>query len=180
MIAHTPWHPSPPRLPPALLACLTERGSLTEHLIATGHPFGVTVVMQGMAEVAADEAQWLGLPPGSPAYVRHVLLTLSDTPVVAARSVTPPDATFWREVLERGGRSLGFTLFGELDDLERSPLAYCRAGDDHPLIRLARDAAGLHTPLQHLPARRSRFLRDGAPLIVAEAFLPTLERFLLS
>jgi chorismate--pyruvate lyase len=41
MIEDSHWLPQPPALSPALLGFVTEPGSLTERLLATGHRFAV-------------------------------------------------------------------------------------------------------------------------------------------
>ncbi|WP_232219826.1 chorismate lyase [Pseudogulbenkiania sp. MAI-1] len=176
MLLDTRWAATPPSLPPALLDCLTEPGSLTERLMSYGHDFAVTVLEQGDSRVHDDEAALLGLPVGAPLYARHVALTLDDTPVVVARSVTRLGCPAWHPILQRGSRSLGFTLFGGHAGIVREPLAYRELDATHPLFALAHahDPASAHS----YPARRSRFLLVNTPLIVCEVFLPALERFL--
>lgn len=176
MLLDTCWAPTPPALSPALLGCLTEPGSLTERLMLCGHDFAVTVLAQGDDRVHDDEATLLGLPAGAPLYARHVALTLDDTPVVVARSVTRPGCPAWQPILDRGSRSLGFTLFGGHAGIVRQPLAYREIDATHPLFALAH----AHDPASAnvYPARRSRFLLVNTPLIVCEVFLPALERFL--
>ncbi|MDN0073344.1 chorismate lyase [Crenobacter sp. SG2303] len=171
------WRVEAPAVTGRLVPILTGAGSLTERLIALGSPFSVQVLGQGRDEVAADEAALLGVDPGSAVLARHVALLLDAQPVVVARSVTPWHDPVWTPVLERGSRSLGFTLFGELnDDLIREPLSYAMLDRHHPLFALTRahDAASA----ERYVARRSRFLLGGSALIVCEVFLPSLDRYL--
>jgi chorismate--pyruvate lyase len=49
MIEDSHWLPQPPALPPALLGFVTEPGSLTERLLATGHRFAVQPLSRAVA-----------------------------------------------------------------------------------------------------------------------------------
>lgn len=160
-----------------MTACITIPGSMTEHLMATGHEFAVGVLAQGTAPVHDDEIAPIDAGARPTVYARHVVITLDDTPVLVARSVTRLDCAVWQPILDRGRRSLGLTLFGGvLPDLVREPLTFRDIGPDHPLFELAR----MHDPSEapQYPARRARFVLEGAPLIVCEVFLPALEPLL--
>jgi chorismate--pyruvate lyase len=177
MIAALDWPRTPPTASAAMTACITIPGSMTDHLMATGHQFAVGVLAQGTAPVHDDETVPLDLAPGRTLYARHVVITLDDVPVLVARSVTRLDCAVWQPILDRGRRSLGLTLFGGvLPDLVREPLTFRDIAPDHPLFELAQ----MHDPSEapHYPARRARFVLEGAPLIVCEVFLPSLEAFL--
>ncbi|KMN36335.1 chorismate lyase [Chromobacterium sp. LK1] len=171
---HALWRPQPPALPAAVLSCLTEAGSLTERLQATGRRFAVRVLKQQTGPCLADEAPLLSLAAGAPLLAREVALTLDDTPVVFARSVARLDCADWLPILDRGSRSLGLTLFSELPDLRRDPLHYQLIDADHPLF----EPAAALSPHQSYPARRCRFLLRQAPLLICELFLPELETLL--
>ncbi|WP_434633459.1 chorismate--pyruvate lyase family protein [Chromobacterium sp. CV08] len=174
MVNDAPWRSAPPALPASVLDCLTEPASLSLRLQAGGRRFAVTVLHQGEDRVQADEADALGLAEGQPMYARHVLLTLDDVPVVFARSAARPGCPDWLPLLQRGSRSLGLTLFGELAGLSREPLRYGLLAAGHPLAAAAAQtqaAAGY-------PARRCRFLLGGSPLLLTELFLPSLEDLL--
>ena len=172
MIQDSHWQLLPPELSPALQELVTEPGSLTERLMATGHQFGVVVQEQGPSTAHADEHSALGLPADSLLYARHVLLTLDGTPVVYARSIARLDCPVWQPILDRGSRSLGLTLFGGLTSLQRDALHYQQLPSQHPLAH----ASQSHQP--GLPARRCRFVLDQAPMMVCEVFLPALEGFI--
>ncbi|WP_233201049.1 chorismate--pyruvate lyase family protein [Chromobacterium alticapitis] len=174
MVNDSPWRAAPPALPASLLDCLTEPASLSLRLQAGGRRFAVSVLSQGGDIVQTDEAAPLSLPEGAPLYARHVLLTLDEVPVVYARSVVAPSCPAWLPVLERGSRSLGLTLFGELPELAREPLRYALLAPDHPQAA----AAAATEQAAAYPARRCRFLLHGAPLLLTELFLPALKDLL--
>ncbi len=164
-----PWRSGAPHASIALSAALTTPGSLTEYLQASGRLFAVDVLFQGNDTALSDEAALLGNPAA--AYARHVALTLDGQTVVVARSVCRAGCPHWQDRLDRGRRSLGLTLFGEMPALVRSPLAYALLGTGDPRHALAAPLCG-DAPL---PARRCLFTFEGAPLIVTELFLPALE-----
>lgn len=151
-------------------------GSLTEHLIATGHPFSVNVLQQGTDAACADETAIFEITPNSALYTRHVCLQLTDTAVVFARSVCLPDCPVWQPILDRGSRSLGLSLFGGLAGLSRGTLDFADIAAPHPLFALSQQ----HDPqaASRYPARRCRFTLNGHSLLVCETFLPALENFL--
>jgi len=167
------WSASLPPGSPAWQACVGTRGSLTEHLMATGRQFSVDVLAQGAANVHDDELDLLQVNAKQTVYARHVRLLLDGVPVVAARSVTREDCQVWQPILARGSRSLGLTLFGGLPGLAREALQFATLDVAHPLAQLAAlpDAAALQ-------ARRCRFTLAGSPLLVCEVFLPALEPML--
>lgn len=167
------WSASLPPGSPAWQACVGTRGSLTEHLMATGHQFSVEVLAQGLADVHNDEADLLQVNAKQAVYARHVLLLLDDVPVVAARSVTREDCQVWQPILARGSRSLGLTLFGGLPGLGREALQFATLDATHPLAMLAQPHTG-----DGQAARRCRFTLAGSPLLVCEVFLPALEPML--
>jgi chorismate--pyruvate lyase len=171
MIEDSHWLPQPPTLSPALLGFVTEPGSLTERLLATGHRFAVQPLYQGASTAHQDEALLLDIPVGSTLYARQVLLTLDDKPVVYARSIARLDCPVWQPILDRGSRSLGFTLFGGLPQLQRAALHYRQLDSSHPLYQASA------TQADSLSARRCRFVLDEAPMVVCEVFLPALKDF---
>ena len=171
MIEDSHWLSQPPALPPALLGFVTEPGSLTERLQATGHTFGVQPLHQGASMAYPDEAALLGIAAGSLLYARHVQLTLDGQPVVYARSIARLDCPVWQPILDRGNRSLGFTLFGGLPQLQRGALHYRQLDNSHPLYLASAALA------DSLSARRCRFVLDDAPMVVCEVFLPALKEF---
>lgn len=167
------WGWLPPEVPEAMRACLMEPGSLTERLIATGQVFAVEPLLLGASAAHPDEAVALGLDRGANLTARHVALTLDGVTVVVARSYCRLACPTWQPILDRGSRSLGFTLFSGEVELSRAALEFCIVTTGHPLFELARQRSA---PAAGYPARRCRFILDGAPLYVCEAFPPALER----
>ncbi|TDR81453.1 chorismate--pyruvate lyase family protein [Paludibacterium purpuratum] len=176
MFADKYWAGNPPHLSPAMRSCLTEEGSLTERLIATGHDFSVRVLYQGPSAAAPDEAGLIGLDAGAPLTARHVALMLDGVCVVVARSIARSGCPIWEPVLARGSRSLGLTLFDRSSEIIRAPLHYREL---HPGLALFNLARGLDlSDASRYAARRSNFILDAAALNVCEVFLPVLETFL--
>ncbi len=171
-VLETNWGWIPSAAPGATLGCLMEPGSLTERLIASGRHFVVDLLHLGAGVAHRDEAAPLRIAAGAPISVRHVALTLDGVPVVVARSYCREACPVWLPILDRGGRSLGFTLFSGEVALTRGPLEFAEVEDGHPLFALATPRA---PGVARLPARRRRFERDGAALVVCEVFLPALE-----
>jgi chorismate--pyruvate lyase len=166
------WGWVPAEAPEATLGCLMESGSLTERLIASGKRFAVEPLLLGMGAAHPDEAVPLRIQAGETITVRHVALTLDGTTVVTARSYCREGCAVWSPILDRGGRSLGFTLFSGEVAVTRGALEFATVAAGHPLFELAR----LRAPgVSVFPARRCRFEFDGAPLVVCEVFLPALE-----
>lgn len=148
---------------PAARSWLTERGSLTLRLRQHHPELAVRVVGEGPSYLLPDEAQRLGLAPGSPAWVREVTLRAPGLELVAARSAIPhwsPDNP-WHEVQRLGTRALGELLFSD-PVLERSDFEFMlgtgwpRHGSDPSELRLA---------------RRCLYHRHAAPLLLTERFL---------
>lgn len=166
------WTWIPPEAPVATLGCLTEPGSLTDRLIASGQRFAVEPLFLGDSAASADEAAALDDAASPVVTARHVALTLDGTTVVVARSICRRGCPVWPPILDRGGRSLGFTLFSGEVAVRRGPLEFALVEAGHPLFALARERAG---EPHRFAARRCRFTLDGAPLYVCEAFLPSLE-----
>lgn len=174
---HSSWGYIPPETTDLTLGCLMEPGSLTQRLMASRRRFAVRVLRFGMDAAAPDEAPLLGIMPGAAMTVRHVALELDGEPVVLARSFCRLDCPVWQPILDRGGRSLGLTLFSGEVAVSRGALEFILPQIGHPLDDLAAeflDMAGAS------PARRCRFLLGGAPLVVCEVFLPALEDSLAS
>jgi len=155
---------------------LTDLGSLTERLMATGRSFSVEVLQQTQLAAHPDEAELIGVVTGSTLYARHVALALDQTVVVVARSITRLNCPSWTPILQRGNRSLGLTLFDQNNGIRREVMLYRDLEIGHPLFSLARQHDASHA--EHYPARRSNFILNGAALNVCEIFLPALESFL--
>ena len=156
-------------------AWLRVSGSLSARLAAAGLRFSVQLLAQGRQALSADEAQALGLSVGRIGYAREVILRVDGVPVVFARSVTPYEASGgpWRAIRGLGLRPLADILFTR-KGITRSPLAFTTLKGSSPLQRdVVRDwqQAGCGAVVSNAsPARRSVFVRRGAPLLVMEVF----------
>jgi chorismate--pyruvate lyase len=167
------WNLTPPRgYGTVTTDCLTEPESLTDRLIASGRRFAVDVLFLGPDAAAEGEAEQVGIPPDGQVFARHVALTLDGMTVVVARSYCRLGCPVWTPILDRGSRSLGFTLFSGEVPTRRGPLQFrlTKAGDVLFTLARQRDSAS-----DSYPARRCRFELDGAGMVVCEVFLPSLE-----
>lgn len=123
-----------------------------------------------------DEGALLHLQPHELAYVREVVLTCNDRPVVFAHSVAGASALRgpWAALTLLGSRPLGEVLFSN-PRVVRGCLQYRRVDVRHPLLSQA-VRAGVVPPRAALWARRSLFSLHGQPLLVTEVFLPAILR----
>ncbi len=153
---------------------LTDPASLTARIVARCGTFRVVVLNETLLRPCPDERAWIALPPGRLAWTREVLLLADEAPVVFAHSVLVPRdlAGAWRMARAIGVRPLGAALFAD-PDVRRGPIFSARLSPAHPLHRRACLALGETLPT--LWARRSRFSRQGRPLLVTEVFLPAIE-----
>lgn len=162
------WYPatSHPEQPTGLLLdWLTDEGSLTRRLIASGqNDFHVEVLNEQQQPARADEAAALGLSVGQPLWIREVLLHTAGAPRVFARTVADLQAfTAMGVHLENlGSRSLGELLFSD-PRIQREPIEISR----YPAawIPVVQRAEGCW-------ARRSLFSSERLQLLVCEVFLP--------
>jgi chorismate--pyruvate lyase len=151
-------------------------GSLSAHLAGAGRVLSVQVLRQGLQALHPDEAQALGLPGIQSGYVREVMLRVDGAAVVFARSVTVPAQSRgpWRSIRGLGSRPLADVLFKRVTGIARTPLEFAVLQSASPLQRhVARAwqlATGEALAAAALPARRSVFMRRGAPLLVMEVF----------
>ncbi len=146
---------------------LTDNGSLTEHLVASGGgEFAVQRLYQGWEVPLPSERRLLELPQRQLALVREVALLLGDDAVVFARSIfTLASLVGSLAHLRRlQNKSLGAILFKH-PGMHRHPFELAlMAGDSDYLPHSLRQAG---------PAwgRRSRFEIQGKKLMVSEVFL---------
>jgi chorismate--pyruvate lyase len=154
---------------------LAAQGSLSARLAATGSVFSVQVLKQGRSPLTRDEAQALGVTAQCTGYAREVILRVDGQAMVFARSVTPhADALgAWRAVQGLGTRPLADVLFKRAG-IARQALQFNQFKPHTPVQRHVAQAwhaaTGLSLVRQSLPARRSVFIRLGAPLLVMEVF----------
>lgn len=146
------WIPSPPIA--AATRPMRQPGSLTARLAMSGK-VSVEVRFSGWQAARADEAAALGLArPGLRIYVREVYVRRDGVAAVLARSITTLAGIrgAWKGLRVLGRRPLATLLWTD-PRIQRGPFEFVRL------------------PLGKRPlARRSRFWRDGQPLVVMEAF----------
>lgn len=159
---------------------LTRGGALTRHLCALGR-VSVRVVAERVMPADADQCRAIGVAPRTPMWARDVILLVDGEPVVVAHSVTPLtySRSIWQAMRRLRTRPLADLLYHD-PTVTRSVLVSSPLGPRHLLHGRARHDArdpliGAN-PRARLWARRSVFLRHGAPLLVTEAFLPRFWR----
>ncbi|CUJ39269.1 chorismate--pyruvate lyase family protein [Achromobacter kerstersii] len=166
---------APPVLPPALRHWLFRPGALTAGLRQVGQ-----VRLRVLAEYAdgapRDEALAMGIAPGSPVWIREVLMSVNGVDSVPARSLTPLRASHgaWQGMRRLLTRPLADMLYHD-STVIRSPFACRRLASPVPFYATARDVLPANRREQdagRVWARRSVFWRQGQPLLVAECFLP--------
>jgi chorismate--pyruvate lyase len=177
MHADRRWKPQPflAGAPMPLRPWLTDGSSLTARIAARCGVLRVRVLRTGLAQPIEDERRLVDLPRGRQAWQRDVLLLADGHPVVFAHTVLAPRHLrgSWRMTAGMGGRPLGAALFAD-PQVARGALHCERLTAAHPLHRRAEIALGAKLPV--LWGRRSRFLRNGSPLLVTEVFLPGIAR----
>lgn len=147
-------------------------GSLTHRLRGLCPDFRVTVMAEGAAPAAVDEAAWIGLSRRRHAMTREVFLHCGPIPVVFARSVFPAAGLRgpWRFLRGLGHRPLGEELF-KRPGIGRRVIGVAGLRPGHSLYGKAWGAA---PGPARLWARRSLFVSKGVPLLLTEVFLPAV------
>ena len=146
---------------------LFDEGSLTRRLTAiSDNAFSVLPLYEGWQVLRPDECAALDLPEGVQGWVREVYLRGHGEPWVVARSVAGKSSLQegGLNMDELGNRSLGELLFSD-QAFERGALQVCH----YP-----RNWLPQADQVDHLWARRSRFVRGKLSVLVAEVFLPKL------
>ena len=167
------WRAAPPPHPHPLHAWLTSRGSLTARIKAHVNDFNLVRLMQLTQLPNIDERRELGLRRGEHAIVREVLLRDNERVLVFAHSIASRRDLrgAWRGLSRLGSRPLAEMLFND-PTVVRLPIEYRRIDSRHPLYRRAQQAATFAA--KDAWARRSVFLKQGAPLLVTEVFLTNM------
>ncbi|MBL8259405.1 MAG: chorismate lyase [Candidatus Competibacteraceae bacterium] len=161
-------------LPPGLAVWLLDAGSLTRRVRhACSGQFRVRVLDQRWARPGRDEARALRLRWDARAWTREVQLLCDGRPWVFARTVIPEKTLRGRgrRLTALGTKPLGAVLFAD-PGVRRGPVEIARIVAGQRLHRRA--FADLGGPPEAIWGRRSVFRIDGAPLLVAEIFLPAL------
>jgi chorismate--pyruvate lyase len=152
---------------------LTRGGSLTAHLRTLGK-VTVRVTREAVACAWFDEAASIRVMPRERVWVREVVLEVDGVPFVAAHSIAPLAASHgvWQAMRRLSTRPLAELLYSD-SSVARSVLVNEQLTARHPLFALARREIAQAVP-HALVARRSVFVRHGAPLMVTECMLPAL------
>lgn len=146
-------------------------GALTAGLRQLGR-----VTLRVVAEYAEgaplDEARAMHIAPGSPVWVREVLMSVDGIDSVPARSLTPLASSHgsWQGMRRLLTRPLADMLYHDRS-VTRSPFACRRLSSPLPFYRTVEKLVS-ERDANYLWARRSVFWRHGQPLLVAECFLP--------
>lgn len=172
------WHPASRYrqgvVPVVMHEWLVDRGSLTARIKrGCRSAFRVRVLAQGRGRPHLEEARALGVHGGESALVREVQLLCGDTPWIFARTVIPNSTLRGpqRRLAHLGSRPLGEFLFSQRG-MQRGELELARLTTRNGLFHKA--AEGVEPPPAEIWGRRSLFLLDHRPLLVAEFFLPTI------
>jgi chorismate--pyruvate lyase len=154
---------------------LLDEGSLTARLKAQCRDFRVEVIGEQKQLCSSDEACSL-IKSGEPILVREVILYCDNVPQVFARSLLPLSSLTGKEqALEHlGTQPLGQVLFNN-PSLKRQRLEVSAFSTDSSVAKLAesfdsRNSVAVDNAL--LWGRRSIFMLENKPLMVAEVFLP--------
>lgn len=152
---------------------LSRGGSLTAHLRTLG-VVRVRVTREAVDCAWPDECAALRVSPRTRVWVREVVLEVDGVPFVAAHSIAPlaESRGVWQAMRRLRTRPLAELLYAD-STVARSVLVSTRLALRHPLAVLARRQIEGRVP-HGLLARRSVFLRHGAPLMVTECMLPAL------
>jgi len=153
-----------------LQSWLLDPSSLTARLKTHCHQFRVELLGQKVEPCQAHEAV-VTIPVGEQVLVREVLLYCDDKPQVFARSLLPIASLTGAEqaLADLGTQSLGQVLFNN-SSLERKTIEIAEFDSTSSVGKLARD---LQLEITHtLWGRRSIFMLESKPLMVAEVFLP--------
>jgi len=156
-----------------LKSWLLDPNSLTARLKSHCNKFRVELLGQRVETCQESEAVAL-IPSGEKILVREVLLFCDEKPQVFARSLLPLSSLTGAEqsLANLGTQSLGQVLFNN-PSLERQTIevaefdATSSVGNLVKQLRLSEQSSS-----QNLWGRRSIFVLESKPLMVAEVFLP--------
>jgi len=148
---------------------LQRPGALTDGLRRLGE-LHLQVVREYACGAPPDEAAGLRQPARTPVWVREIRMSINDTPVVAARSLTLLTASHgvWQGMRQLRVRPLADMLYHD-PRITRSDFAIARLRAPLAFYVALRQQI---PPAAPLFARRSIFWCHGQPLMVAECFLP--------
>ncbi|MCW8864842.1 MAG: chorismate lyase [Colwellia sp.] len=157
-------------IPDSLLSWLLDPNSLTARLKTRCQDFRVELLGQ-QVESCQEAEVFTGIRVGEKVLVREVLLYCDEKPQVFARSLLPLSSLTGAEqaLANLGTQSLGQVLFNN-PSLERQAIEVAKFSANSTVAKLATD---LQLTVKHdLWGRRSIFVLENKPLMVAEVFLP--------
>jgi chorismate--pyruvate lyase len=149
---------------------LLDPGSLTARLKTYSKKFRVEVLGQRIETCSAEEAND-DILAGDQVMVREVLLYCDDTPQVFARSLLPLKSLTGeqQQLADLGTQSLGQVLFNH-PDLLRKKIEIAEFDAQSTVAEIAEHLS--LAVVKPMWGRRSVFMLDAKPLMVAEVFLP--------
>lgn len=154
---------------------LQRPGSLTQHLSALG-TFSLDVIDEGHYPAGQEDASALNVDIGTPLWIRTVVMSVDDVPVVPARSAMTVEASHheWNAARHQHDHPLGQILYCD-PHITRSSFSWIELlPPPAPRRSLLADVVFNHPRVKSkavpIWARRSVFHRDGAPMLIAEAF----------
>lgn len=162
-------------LPDNLKSWLLDPNSLTARLKSHCQTFSVELLGQRIETCQESEAV-ASIPVGAQVLVREVLLFCDDIPQVFARSLLPLSSLTGDEqaLANLGNQSLGQVLFNN-PSLERQSIEVSEFTSSSSVANLAKllsTSEHCDNSLDNLWGRRSIFILENKPLMVAEVFLP--------
>jgi len=162
--------PSSVELDSTLMSWLIEPSSLTARLRSNANQFRVSVLGQRIESCREEEAS-ADIKAGEQVLVREVLLFCDDVPHVFARSLLPLNSLTGEQqgLANIGDQSLGQILFNH-PHLIRKNIEIASFEQHASLSPLLTSLSMSHT--DKLWGRRSVFVIDNKPMMVAEVFLP--------
>lgn len=146
---------------------LVATDSMTARLQTLG-TLSITSLSEHSVALPTDEADFLDLPAASDCLLRETVLCVDAAPCIFARSLLPLSSLGGANsvLASMAARPLGSELF-------RAPIAE-RRQMQACWLSSAQLPSALQEPATELLARRSLFVKNGLPLLVAECFLPAL------
>ena len=158
-------------MPSQVVNWIQEPNSLTKRIKNTfSEPFAVEVQGQGFAASHLLDAQRLKQPLHQYALVREVLLTLSNQPVVFARTTLPRKVAHRLQNLTHlGNRPLGEVIFS-YPELKRVRLDLAKIS----VTELNQQAQKMLEGQAYIWARRNTYQMNKDAFLVSEFFLPAL------
>jgi len=162
--------PSDVEIDSTLMSWLVEPSSLTARLKANAGHFRVSVLGQRIESCREEEAS-ADIKAGEQVLVREVLLYCDDVPHVFARSLLPLNSLTGEQqgLANIGDQSLGQILFNHPNLIRKN--IEVASFEQHASLSVLLSSLSMPDE-RKLWGRRSVFVIDNKPMMVAEVFLP--------